>query len=113
MTELDIVARAIDGVPVLVLGGRIDVDTAPELRRRLRKLLGGDAPRLVLDLSGVDYMDTGGLATLIEAQLTADEQQGKLVVIGLPDGIRGVFSMGHVADMFTVVEGEEDLNGLL
>ncbi|MFO7958158.1 MAG: STAS domain-containing protein [Candidatus Brocadiia bacterium] len=113
MAELDIAARSVDGVPLLALVGRIDVGTAPELRRRLQEHLREEAPRLILDLSGVEYMDTGGLATLIEAQLTVQERQGKLVVIGLSDRIRGVFSIGHVVDMFTVVEGEEQLNGLL
>lgn len=113
MAELDIAAKSVNGVPLLALDGRIDAETAPELRRRLHQHLREEAPRLILDLSGVEYMDTGGLATLIEAQLTVDKLEGQLVVVGLPDRIRAVFSIGHVMDMFTVVEGEDQLNGVL
>ncbi|MGD2176176.1 MAG: STAS domain-containing protein [Candidatus Brocadiaceae bacterium] len=107
MARLDVTERAVQGVPVLGLSGSLDVDTAPELRRRLLAHTRQQAAPLVLDLSGLEFMDTGGLATLIEAELRAREQGGGLVVFGLTSRALDVFEMAKVESMFTIVEDEE------
>jgi anti-sigma B factor antagonist len=61
----------------VLVSGRIDIDSSPELRSRLFELL---QPRqceeLTLDLYRVDYIDTSGLAVLVEV-LKAARLQGK------------------------------------
>ncbi len=110
MSGLQITETSINGVPALGLEGRIDVDTAPELRARMHKILPSKRPRLVLELAGVEYMDTGGLATLIEAQLNVRRREGDLYLLGLTDRILEVFSANRVTDMFTILEDEEALD---
>jgi anti-sigma B factor antagonist len=59
------------------LAGSITIDSSPELRRVLLRLLKApDSRRLTLDFSEVDYIDTSGLAVLIEA-LRAAKQMGR------------------------------------
>jgi anti-anti-sigma factor len=54
------------------LSGRISIDSSPELRRVLLRMLNAlDCRRLTLDFSEVDYIDTSGLAVLIEVLRSA------------------------------------------
>ena len=56
---------------IISLQGRITVGNANEMRRKLADALLPQLPKLTVDLSGVTYMDTSGLATLMEAMRIA------------------------------------------
>ena len=63
------------------LQGRITVGNANEMRRTLADALRPQPKELTVDLSGVTYMDTSGLATLMEA-LRISRQQGIRLILG-------------------------------
>jgi anti-sigma B factor antagonist len=66
------------------LDGSITIDSSPELRRvLLRMLKAPDSRRLTLDFSEVDYIDTSGLAVLIEALRSARQLSKSLRLSGL------------------------------
>jgi anti-sigma B factor antagonist len=70
---------------VISMQGRINVDNSGEMRRTLNKALRQLPAKLTIDLSGVTYIDTSGLATLVEAARIA-RQQGTLLILS---GIHG------------------------
>jgi anti-sigma B factor antagonist len=59
---------------VISIQGRINVVNSGEMRRTLNKALRQLPAKLTIDLSGVTYMDTSGLATLVEATRIARKQ---------------------------------------
>jgi anti-sigma B factor antagonist len=66
------------------LNGSVSIDSSPELRRvLLRMLKAPDSLRLTLDFSEVDYIDTSGLAVLIEALRFARQLGKRLQLSGL------------------------------
>ena len=66
------------------LSGSITIDSSPGLRRvLLRMLKAPGSRRLTLDFSGVDYIDTSGLAVLIEALRSARQLSKSLKLSGL------------------------------
>jgi anti-sigma B factor antagonist len=66
------------------LDGSITIDSSPELRRVLLQILKApDSMRLELDFSGVDYIDTSGLAVLMEALRSARQLGKSLQLKGL------------------------------
>jgi anti-sigma B factor antagonist len=66
---------------IVSLQGRITVSNANEMRRTLADALRLQPKELTVDLSSVNYMDTSGLATLMEA-LRSARQQGTRLVLG-------------------------------
>jgi anti-sigma B factor antagonist len=65
---LSIDVRAEEGGAVLTVNGRVNIDSSPALRDRLLAIMQQDSPPLLtIDLSAVPYIDTSGLATLVEA----------------------------------------------
>jgi anti-sigma B factor antagonist len=66
------------------LDGSITIDSSPDLRRALLRLLKApDSQRLTLDFSNTDYIDTSGLAVLIEALRSARQLGKSLQLSGL------------------------------
>src|SRR6266478_844901 len=63
--------------------GRVTIDTSGDMRRTVAEALRSKPPAVMLDLSGVSYIDTSGLATLLEASRIARQQGTRLVMHGL------------------------------
>jgi len=69
-----------DGVPVLVLRGDIDLETAPDLRNALQRLRDSGATTVVLDAKAVEFLDSVGISVLIAARQRLVDDGGGLVV---------------------------------
>lgn len=89
------------------LRGRITVGNANEMRRTLADALRSQPKELTVDLASVTYMDTSGLATLMEALRIARQQATRLVLSGIQDQPRYLF---RVTDLDHVFEIEEAVN---
>ena len=92
-----------DGVIVSV-SGEIDFSRSPDLRNELMAILGRKPARLVLDLSGVPYMDSSGVATLVETLMAQRKAGSKLVLCGLQPKVRGIFEIAKLNMVFTIVD---------
>jgi anti-sigma B factor antagonist len=87
---------------VIHLSGRIHVDSSPDLRDRLRAVFSEESsPRTItVDLAGVSYIETSGVATLIEALRSARHHQIDLRLQGLSGAVLRLFEVTGVAAMF-------------
>jgi anti-sigma B factor antagonist len=86
----------------LVLDGEIDLHRSPEIKTLLLPLLERKAPRILLDLSRVTYIDSSGLATLIEALQRVMGYGGRLGLFGLQEGVRNIFEIARLDQVFEV-----------
>jgi anti-sigma B factor antagonist len=84
------------------LSGRVDVDSSPDLRDRLRTLLSeeGLPQAVIVDLAGVSYIETSGIATLIEALRIARHHQIKFRLQGLSGAVLRLFEVTGVLALF-------------
>jgi anti-anti-sigma factor len=74
---------------IVVVNGRITVDSSPQLRRVLRAAIGAPASAgVVIDFAGTFYLDTSAIATLLEAAMLASDRRVALCVIGLAGDAR-------------------------
>ena len=70
---------------VVSMEGRITIDNACALRRALGNALRLRPPSVTVDITAVTFMDTSGLATLMEASRMARQQQSRLILRGVQD----------------------------
>jgi len=92
---------------VVSVGGSVDIYSSPELRGELKVALDGKVPRLVIDLSGVSFVDSSGLATLIEALQKVQVYAGKLLLCNLSPKVLGVFQLANLDHIFQIRETRE------
>jgi anti-sigma B factor antagonist len=69
-----------DGVAVLFVSGEVDLAGSPRLGEALDSALAPEAP-LIVDLSGVEFLDSAGLRALALAEKTAAELGGRLLIV--------------------------------
>ncbi|MBU3701271.1 MAG: STAS domain-containing protein [Acidimicrobiia bacterium] len=81
MSEL-VVTGAPGGVTVVTISGDVDMTSAPQVRSELVRIIASvdDPPRLVVDLCGVDLLDTVGLGALLEGVKRCALRDGRLVL---------------------------------
>jgi anti-sigma B factor antagonist len=81
------------GWTVVSLHGELDVATAPELREQLIELVNGGRNQLVLDLEGIDFLDSTGLGTIIGALKRARTHGGDLRLVCTDTRITRLFEI--------------------
>lgn len=84
----------------LVLEGRLDTITAPQLEEALKERLEG-VQKLVLDFKALEYISSAGLRVLLMAQKVMNKQ-GTMVIRNVNETISEVFDITGFADMLTI-----------
>jgi anti-anti-sigma factor len=99
--DLEIAVSKRDDSSFVRLRGRVNVDSSPALRDRLMALLRAQSPKAVIvDLSDVAYLDSSGLATLIEGLGVARMRQTTLCVQGLHGRVLQLFQATRLSSLF-------------
>ncbi len=96
--------RVKDGAVVVTPEGDIDLSRSPGLRTTLREAQAKKPTRLVVDLSAVDYMDSSGVATLVEALQIARRSNTKMILCGLKERVRSIFEIARLDTVFTITD---------
>lgn len=107
MDKLQVTTEIVDGATVIAPAGDIDMTASPVFRQELRKASDAKVQRLVIDLSKVPYMDSSGLATLVEAMQSARKNKTRLVLCGLTERVRSIFAIAKLETLFTVTATRE------
>ena len=105
---MQISARHLDRTTILDVSGDIDLATSPELRKALlRELREMRIPRVVLNLKGVEYVDSSGVASLVEALKASRDVGSRLILFGLNSAVREVLQLSKLLRIFEMAETEE------
>jgi len=92
---------------VIAPAGRVDSVSSAELERVVVARLDGGERRLVLDLSGVEYISSAGLRVLLMAAKRLKAPPAALVLCGLGPSVRTVLELAGFLPLFTVEAGRE------
>jgi anti-sigma B factor antagonist len=105
---LKIDTRQADGVTILSPQGRIVFgEEATSLRENLKRVL-ASTRQIVLNLSGVSYIDSGGLGTLVGVYSTARASGADIKLTGLGQRLRDVLQITKLVTVFEVYESEQE-----
>ncbi len=102
--DLSISKRSEGDAHVVAVRGEVNLRTSPELHETLLEILQAKPARIVLDLSGVDYMDSSGIGTLVEIKRRVDKYKGKFILAALRPRVRGLFEITRLEQFFTIAE---------
>lgn len=83
---------------VLELVGELDVVSAPELEQHLGEVLAGPDALIMLDLDGLEFVDSAGISVLIKAKQDAEADDRTLVLRRATEQVHRVFAIVGLAD---------------
>jgi anti-sigma B factor antagonist len=106
-SEISVRVFQANSQPAVKVGGRVTVDSSPRLRSALLSLLQRTSGGTVLiDLADVQYLDMSGIATLLEALMSARERSVKLRVVGVRDQVRMLADIAELSKIYAAAGSE-------
>ncbi len=95
------------GTQILHVDGEIDLHASPALRQELHDFVAAKTPALAVDLSGVKYIDSSGLATLVEYVRDSKAHGGRIALYGLQPKVKMVFELVRLNELFSITDSKE------
>jgi len=105
---MEIAEKTERNVVILVIKGEIDLHVSPSLRTTLKAKAQAKTPCLLLNFAEVAYIDSAGLATLIEYYQSARTFQGKFALCALTLSVRSSIELVRLTEVFSIFPTEAD-----
>ncbi|MBF0509511.1 MAG: STAS domain-containing protein [Deltaproteobacteria bacterium] len=105
---MEINSRIINEIEILDVAGEVDLYSSPQLRQWLLKAMGRPGPRLIVHLAQVSYIDSSGIATLVEGWQMAKKNRGKLKLAALGPDTLEVFRFARLDTVFNIYATVEE-----
>ncbi len=100
---MDITIRKEETATIVVVNGEIDGRTAPQVQEKILPAV-QEAKGLVMDLTGVTFMSSAGLRTLLLLYRQATARNLKVVLVGMSSEIKDTMSMTGFLGFFDVAD---------
>jgi len=88
--------------------GRLDQSQTPDLNAALIELINAEHYRLIVNLSDVSYINSGGLRCLVSAWRKAQARNGNVILFGLNDRLCEIFTMIGFDKVFQIYPTQEE-----
>lgn len=99
--------RQVDQTTIVDVTGDIDLASSPDVRKALlRELREKRAPRLICNLTHVKYIDSSGIASLVEGLKASRDLGSRLILFGLSPIAREVLRLSKLLTVFEICETE-------
>jgi anti-sigma B factor antagonist len=92
---------------ILALEGEIDLHRSPQVKETLEPMISQKMARILVDFSAVTYVDSSGLATMIETLQRIQSYGGKFAMFGLRESVRSIFEIARLDQIFRIFPDEE------
>ena len=92
---------------VFVLRGDVDLSATPDARIAMENILAERVPRLIVDMSEVRYIDSSGLAFVIESLQRVKGWGGSFGLCGMSAAVKEVFRIARLDQVFEIFEDRE------
>lgn len=104
---METATRQQTGTTIIDVTGDIDMGTSPRLRKLLLESL-KSASRLAVNMGAVRYIDSSGIASLVEVLMKARDSKKRLVLFGLNKTVQEVLQLTRLTTVFEIRETEEE-----
>ena len=99
---------AVDPNPIVVAPeGEIDLHSSPMIKEQIEPLIEQQGASVIVDLSGVTYIDSSGLAVFIEAMQRMHVYGGRFRLCGLRENVRHIFAIARLDQVFQIFPDQQ------
>src|SRR5437763_14073841 len=107
-TSVQITARHSNSTTIYDVTSYIDLTNSPEIRKALlREVREKRTPRVVMNLSNVRYIDSSGVASLVEGLKASRDLNLRFILFGLSPSAREVLQLSRLLKIFEVYDNED------
>ncbi|HKV48600.1 MAG TPA: STAS domain-containing protein [Candidatus Acidoferrales bacterium] len=105
---MDIAVRTSDGTSIVELNGDITMRTTPQVRKvLLDQFRDKQSHRVIVNMSGVRYIDSAGVASLVEALRVSRDLKSRFALCGLGKVARQVLELTRLTKVFEIHDDEQ------
>jgi anti-anti-sigma factor len=104
MAILDVNIERSESAVHLVLTGELDISSAARVEEALAKIEAEEPAVVLLDLRGLEFMDSTGLRTVVSADARAREQGRRVVVVRGPEAVHRIFNVTRLDERLEIVD---------
>ncbi|HYA62363.1 MAG TPA: STAS domain-containing protein [Candidatus Sulfotelmatobacter sp.] len=105
---MQISARQSEGWVILDVSGDIDLAHSPAMRKMLLiEIKDKRIPKVYLNLKNVRYIDSSGIASLVEGLKASRDQGSRMILYGLSPTVREVMELSRLQRIFEIYDNEE------
>ena len=97
-----------NNIAFVQLPKRILMADAKATKKALHSLLQNQRPRLVLDMRQLEYIDSSGLAVLVNCLQSSRKKSGDVCLFGMRDTVRALFELTSLQSVFPIEERQQD-----
>lgn len=96
-----------EDILICALEGEIDINNSPQLRKAFDDFIKKDEKKILVEFSGVSYIDSSGLATLIEMFQRLKKISGQMRFCGMNQKIKNAFEITKLHKLFEIFDNQE------
>jgi anti-sigma B factor antagonist len=100
--------RKLDKVSIIDCSGDVDLYSSPRLRETLMAEIKTNGPSVLVNMSGVAYIDSSGIATLVEGLQHSRQTKTHFGLFGLRPNARSVLELARLHKVFTIFDAEAE-----
>jgi len=100
--------KEVNGINTYEIKGDIDINSSPDIREAFEKGVKNKMMKIIVNLNSVSYVDSSGLATLVEMLKKTRGYGGKLRISNLAPKVKSLFEITKLEKLFEIFETEEE-----
>lgn len=93
---------------ILEVEGEVDLYSSPDLRKAVLQLTEKENAAIIIDLDEVTYMDSSGVATLVEGLQESEKYGGSFAIANLDSKVKAVFELSRLDKVFQIYDSLEE-----
>jgi anti-sigma B factor antagonist len=93
---------------IIAVSGELDLASSPALQEELDRAAVANSQMLIIDLRGLDFMDSTGLSVLVRAHQRSEEHGRQLAMVKGPQQVQRLLNLTGVAERLTLVDRPEE-----
>ncbi len=102
---MEIKVSQVDEIAIYQVNGEINISTSPDLKKQFEKQ---SSKKVVVNLEKVTYIDSSGLATLVEMLKKTRSQGGALGLAGMSDKVKSLFEITKLDKLFLIFPNQDE-----
>ena len=108
-TDFRVEMRTEGQATVVGVAGELDLASSPELEQQLEQFYASDNELLVIDLRGLEFMDSTGLSVIVSAHQKLIDAGQRLIIVRGPQQVQRLLDLTGVAERLELVDTPEEV----